>query len=122
MSTCAPESGESAAAKAVSFELRDAQRAFAALIDAHRRVGEFRGAQLRSVARRTLSALSADDRAELADWLALQFAAGTRHAADGALDIVARTDAGLIARVRRALPARVEMLAIRGKPNHFVAA
>jgi hypothetical protein len=122
MSTCAPESGESAALERVNLELRHAQRAFAALIDAHRRVGEFRGAQLRSAARRTLSALSADDRAELADWLALQLAAGARLAEESALGIVARTDAGLLARVRRALPARVEALAIRGGANHIVAA
>jgi hypothetical protein len=122
MNTCAPEAGESAASQQTSLELRHAQRAFAALIDAHRRVGEFRGAQLRSAARRTLSALSADDRAELADWLALQLAASARHAGEGALDLVARADVRLGARVRRTLPARVEALAIRGRPNHIVAA
>lgn len=122
MSTCAPESGESTALERVSFELRHAQRAFAALIDSHERVGEFGRAQLRSAARRTLSALSADDRVELADWLALQLAAGARDAAERVLGILARTDAGLLARVRRALPARVEALAIRGRANHIVAA
>ena len=72
MNTCAPGMGETAAADAASLELRHAQRAFAALVDAHARAGEFAGAQMRKLARRTLSALSADDRARLAEWLALQ--------------------------------------------------
>lgn len=119
MKNRAPEATESAASQPASLELRHAQRAFAVLIDAHRRVGEFRGAQLRSAARRTLSALSADDRACLADWLALQLAAGARHVGESAF---ARIDERLVARVRRALPERVEALAIRGGSNHIVAA
>ena len=122
MNTCAPDTGESAASHQVSLELRRAQRAFAALIDAHRRVGEFRAAQLRSAARRTLSALSADDRGELADWLALQLAASARNAGEGTLDLLARADERIGARVRRTLPARVEALAIHGRPNHIFAA
>lgn len=122
MNKCAPEAGEAAAAEPASLELRHAQRAFAASIDAHSRVGEFRGAQLRSVARRTLSELSADDRARLEEWLALLLAAGARHVAESALALVARIDMRLVARVRRALPARVEALAIQGRPDHIVAA
>lgn len=122
MNKCAPEAGEAAAAERASLELRHAQRAFAASIDAHSRVGEFRGAQLRSVARRTLSELSADDRARLEEWLALLLAAGARHVAESALGLVARIDMRLVARVRRALPARVEALAIQGRPDHIVAA
>lgn len=119
MNTCAPGMGETAAADAASLELRHAQRAFAALVDATGGAGEFRGAQLRKHARRTLSALSADDRARLAEWLALQIAAA---ASEHMLALAPRIDEALAARVRRALPARVEALAIRGGPNHIVAA
>jgi hypothetical protein len=102
--------------------LRFAQRAFAAVIDSHRRVGEFRGAQLRSVARRTLSGLSADDRTRLGDWLSLQIAAGGRNIEDSAISLIARIEAGIVARVRRALPRHVEALAMRAEANHIVAA
>jgi hypothetical protein len=120
MNKCAPEAGESASSEPVSLDLRYAQRAFAVLIEAHRRVGEFRAAQLRSVARRTLSALSADDRAALADWLSLQLA--TADAGESELGFLARVDMRLGARVRRALPERVEALAIRARASHIVAA
>ena len=122
MSTCAPESGESTALERVSFELRHAQRAFAALIDSHERVGEFGRAQLRSAARRTLSALSADDRARLADWLSLLLAADGSRVADASIVALARIDAAVVARVRRELPRRVEALAARGGASRIVAA
>jgi hypothetical protein len=122
MNKRAPEPGESASFQPASLELRCSQRAFAALIDTHRRVGEFRGAQLRSVARRTLSALSADDRGRLEDWLSLQLAAGDLPVTDNALGLFARIDMRLVARVRRTLPLRIEELAIAARPNHFVAA
>ncbi len=122
MNKCAPETGERASFQAASLELRSAQRAFAAVIDSHRRVGEFHGAQLRSVARRTLSALSADDRTRLADWLSLQIAAGARSIEDSAIGLIARIEAGIVARVRRALPRHVEALAIRDEANRIVAA
>ena len=122
MNECAPEAGGSTSHTPASLSLRHAQRAFAAVLDAARRVGEFRGAQLRSGARRTLSALSADDRAELAAWLTLQLATGRESSGERQLDLVARIDPGIVARVRRELPSRVEALAIRGGPNHIVAA
>jgi hypothetical protein len=127
MNKCAPETGDAAGAERASLGLRHAQRAFAAMLEAmsfgaSRSVGEFRGAQLRSVARRTLSALSADDRAQLTDWLTLQLAASSRQLGERAFDLVARIDLRLVARVRRALPARVEALAMRGGANHIVAA
>jgi hypothetical protein len=122
MNKCAPEAGELTAFQPASLELRYAQRAFAAVIDSSRRVGEFRGAQLRRGARRTLSALSADDRTRLADWLSLQIAAGARNIEDSALSLIARIEAGIVARVRRALPRHVEALAIRAEANHIVAA
>ena len=121
MNKCAPEAGE-LASQAASLELRCAQRAFAAVIDAQRYVGEFRGAQLRSVARRTLSALSADDRARLADWLSLQLAVSARSVEDNALGLLARIEAGIVARVRRSLPRRVEALATHAQAGHIVAA
>jgi hypothetical protein len=120
MNKCAPEAGESALSEPVSLELRHAQRAFAVLIEAHRRVGEFRGAQLRAIARRTLSALSADDRTTLADWLSLQLAA--TDAGESELGLLARVDMPIGARVRRALPERVEALAMHARANHIVAA
>ena len=127
MNTCAPDAGELAASQQASLELRRAQRAFAALIDAHRRVGEFRGAQLRSAARRTLSALSADDRARLADWLSLLLVARDSRVADDAIgdttmSALARIDVALVARVRRELPRRVEALAARVGTSRIVAA
>ena len=122
MNTCAPDAGGSASSSPATLTLRHAQRAFAAVLDAARRVGEFRGAQLRSAARRTLSALSADDRTELAAWLTLQLAAGAEAGGERVLGLVARIDPGLVARVRRELPSRVEALAMRGGPNHLVAA
>lgn len=122
MNTCAPETGQRASFQPASLELRSAQRAFAAVMDSHRRVGEFRGAQLRSVARRTLSALSADDRVRLADWLSLLIAAGARSIEDSALGLIARIEAGIVARVRRVLPRHVEALAIRAEAKQIVAA
>ena len=125
MNKCAPETGESASLEPVSLELRRAQRAFAALLEANRRVGEFRGAQLRRGARRTLSELSADDRAGLADWLSLQLAVGDNSVGENgesALGLLARIEMRLAARIRRALPARIEALASHGRPNHIVAA
>ena len=122
MNKCAPEAGGLASLQTASLELRCAQRAFAAVIDAQRHVGEVRGAQLRRGARRTLSALSADDRTHLADWLSLQLAVGAGSNEDNALGLLARIEAGIVARVRRALPRRVEALATRAPANHIVAA
>ena len=66
MSQCAPGTGGSNEFQAASLALRAAQRAFAASLESARDAGEFRDAQRRSAARRTLSALSADDRARKA--------------------------------------------------------
>ena len=84
---------------AADLPLRLAQRAFAALIEeparnAARNGAEFRLAQLRSAARRTLSALSADDQACLSRWLALQFVCAV-----AASPHLARVDATLAANV-----------------------
>ena len=98
-----------------SLPLRLAQRAFAALIedvgnDASRHA-EIHLARLRSQARRTLSALSADDQARIARWLALQFA--SRDAGDYARQWVARVDATLATGIE-ALQASVrEALSVR---------
>ncbi|HJT98246.1 MAG TPA: hypothetical protein VJ696_08010 [Rhodanobacteraceae bacterium] len=122
MTTSTPGSAVSALPEHVGIELREAQRAFAGSIDARRRAGEFREAQLRALARRTLSALSADDRARLAEWLSLALAAQGERTIETLQGSIARIDARLAAHVRRALPARVEALAIRGGPSRFVAA
>ena len=108
--------------RTASLPLRAAQRAFAAAIDGHRRGGEFRDAQRRAAARRTLSALSADDRARLADWLSLQLAAAAGRVGDGALALLERIDGRLVARVRRRLPLHAEALARRAGTSDIVAA
>jgi len=122
MNKCAPEAGESASIEPVSLELRYAQRAFAALVDAHPRAGEFRVAQLRAAANRTLSAMSADDRARLAGWLSLQLAAANRRDEEIVLGLLARIDARLVARIRRELPHYVEALAVHAEESRIVAA
>lgn len=54
-----------------SLPLREAQRAFAPLLEGGACAQAFRFARLRGVARRSLSVLSADDRVRLTRWLAL---------------------------------------------------
>ena len=122
MNECAPGTGDSIEFQPASLALRAAQRAFAVSLESARDAGEFRQAQWRSAARRTLSALSADDRARLADWLSLLLAAGDSRGVDDSIVAIARIDAGLVARVRRELPRRVEALAARGGANRVVAA
>jgi hypothetical protein len=88
-----------------SLPLRMAQRALAALIE------DVGNDASRSQARRTLSALSADDQAQIARWLALQFA--SRDAGEHAQQWVGRVDATLAAGIE-ALQASVrEALSIR---------
>ena len=103
----------SAAPDPATLALRRAQRACADALDAHRGIGEFRLAQLRAAMRRTLSELSADDRARLAEWIALQLAAAGRGLEDAALGMLARVDTGIAVRVSRALPVRTAALAAR---------
>ncbi len=95
------------ASSAAALALRLAQRAFAAFIeDAARNDssgGAFRAAQLRSAARRTLSALSADERPRLNRWLILQFAAGVTPDSAVARRWLARVDTRLGANVAAAV-------------------
>lgn len=112
MSTPAVAPNEDFTRYDVGLPLRYAQRAFAALIEAGRtRVGAFRFAQLRSAARRTLSALSADDHARLQRWLSLQLASGAQPADATPL---ARVDAMLAAQVGGALARAREELSAHG--------
>ena len=122
MNECAPGTGESIDFQAASLVLRAAQRAFAASLERAGDASEFRNAQRRGAARRTLSALSADDRARLADWLSLLLATSDSRVADASIVALARIDAALVARVRRELPLRVEALAARVGTSRFVAA
>jgi hypothetical protein len=122
MNQRAPGTGESAESQPASLALRAAQRTLAASLEVARDAGEFRQAQLRSGVRRTLSALSADDRARLADWLSLLLATGDLRVAEAQIGALARIDAALVARVRRVLPRRVEALASRGGATRIVAA
>ena len=86
------------------LSVRLAQRAFAALLEqADADVGtSFHAAQRRSAAWRTLSALSADDHAQLLRWLALQLASGATRVG-AACRSLARVDALLAATVSAAL-------------------
>jgi hypothetical protein len=110
------------AAQAASLALCIAQRAFAALIEQRSRAGEFRAAQMRSTASRTLSVMSADDRARLADWLSLQIATLPVHDADAVVGMLGRVDAWLAARIRRELPYVIAALAPRAGSGRVVAA
>jgi hypothetical protein len=122
MNKCAPGTGDSAGFQPASLALRAAQRAFAGSLERGNDAGEFRRAQQRAAARRTLSALSADDRARLADWISLLIATGDSRAVDASIGSLSRIDAALVARVRRELPRRVEALAARVGASRIVAA
>lgn len=122
MNQCAPGAGDSAEFTPASLALRAAQRAFAASLESGHGAGEFRRAQRRGTARRTLSALSADDRARLADWVSLLLATGDSRVVETSIGALARIDAALVARVRRELPRRVEALAARVGASRIVAA
>jgi hypothetical protein len=93
-------------AAAAPLALRLAQRAFSVVLEwPSRRAGAdaFRRAQLANGARRTLSALSADESAALARWLALQFASRGDATAARVQAALARLDAPLAAEVAAAL-------------------
>jgi hypothetical protein len=109
-------SGAIAAGREASLELRLAQRALAAWIETPPGAEALCEARLARDARRTLSALSADDRARCADWLALLIAARDRAEAQRLLGPFSRADAISIARVRRGVVARVGMLASSAAP------
>ena len=119
----AMQQGAMAPPRPTQLALRLAQRAFAALIDhqsGHRGSAQaWRGAQLRSLAQRTLPALSADDRADLARWLALQFA--VRDADPGSCQL-ARIDTTLCTQTVALLgPAHLELTAPRRASGAAVA-
>ena len=101
----------------VALALRLAQRAFAALIengarDRSARFGMFRSAQLRTAARRTLSALSADDRSRLSRWISLQVAASSARGTERVNEALARVDGLFAGRIGAALAqTRAELFA-----------
>lgn len=98
------------ASSEAGLPLRMAQRAFAALIEGGNR-GEFVAAQLRSTAKRTLSALSADEQSSLSRWLSLQLATSSVHRV-GTSSALTRVDAMLAAGIASTLPrTREELLA-----------
>jgi len=105
-SSNSPVSAPRTVARAPDLALRLAQRAFAAALEASARpsgAAGFPEAMRHRAARRSLSALSADDRQRLLAWLALQLACA------GTLESLARIDAALAERVDRlaTLPRRV---------------
>jgi hypothetical protein len=118
MTTPALAQNEEKASSDAGMPLRYAQRAFAALIEetgaeGARNAGAFRAAQLRSAARRTLSALSADDQAGLQRWLALQLASHDLQEGGTLRNPLARVDAMLAANVGNALARTLEELSSR---------
>jgi hypothetical protein len=118
MDLAGPQSGETMATSHASLALRVAQRVFAPLLETGVRHTTFRFAQLRSSARRTLSALSADDRVRLARWLALLCANGGEGAREFVEVRLARVDALLAA----AVVALLATLSDRHAPQGAVAA
>ena len=119
MTTPALAQNQENASSDAGMPLRYAQRAFAALIEemgaqGAANVGTFRAAQLRSAARRTLSALSADDQARLQRWLALQLASHDLQDGGAPRNPLARVDAMLAANVGSALMRTREELSLRG--------
>jgi hypothetical protein len=105
------------ASSEAGLPLRLAQRAFAAVLERRARDeagdgGEFVGAQLRSAARRTLSALSADEQIDLLRWLSLQLAAGGAGEMAVGSSRLTRVDALLAAGIAASLTrTREELLA-----------
>jgi hypothetical protein len=106
--------GAEQAASHASLALRVAQRCFAPLLETGVRHTTFRFAQLRSVARRTLSALSADDRVRLARWLALLGANGGDGAREFVESRLVRVDAMLATAVLALLATSPDRHAARG--------
>lgn len=103
----------------MALALRLAQRAFAALIengaaDRGARLDLFRTAQLRTAARRTLSALSADDRSRLSRWLSLQLAACSARGTERVNAALARVDALFADTIRTVLAQTREELFASG--------
>jgi len=105
---------ESAPVGDASLALRVAQRMFAPLLETGVRHTTFRFAQLRSGARRALSALSADDRVRLARWLALLCAHGGDRAHEFVDSRLLRVDALLAAAVLARLATWSDGQAARG--------
>ena len=123
MTSPATRQGAVVPRRPTQLALRLAQRAFAALIDhpSSRRGSTelLRGAQLRSLAQRTLPALSADARADLARWLALQFVARGAHPGSCQLS---RIDAMLCAQtIALMAPAHLELTTQRSANGAAVA-
>lgn len=118
MQPLSPSSHLTAANAFASHALRKAQRAFAPLLERSAGDTTFRFAQLRGAARRSLSALSADDRVRLAHWLALLCVAADAHAGEQRL---ARVDAPLAAVVSSASAALRETLAAHGEDGAVAA-
>jgi len=108
MTTPAVAQNQGKASSDAGLPLRFAQRAFAALIEetvteSAGNIGAFRAAQLRSAARRTLSALSADDQARLQRWLALQLVSQDLQDGGALRNPLPRVDAMLAANVGNSL-------------------
>ncbi|MEP7041613.1 MAG: hypothetical protein ABI843_01035 [Dokdonella sp.] len=118
MTTPALAQNQENASSDAGLPLRFAQRAFAALIEetgaeGATNIGTFRSAQLRSAARRTLSALSADDQARLQRWLALQLVSHDLRGGSPLRNPLARVDSMLAANVGNSLARTREELSAR---------
>ncbi|MEO5624677.1 MAG: hypothetical protein ABIQ70_01555 [Dokdonella sp.] len=78
-------------------------------------------AQLRSAARRTLSALSADEQSDLLRWLSLQLASGNAGELVNASSPLTRVDAMLAARIVAVLPRTQEELQLPARKGGAAA-
>ncbi len=119
MTTPALVQNQEKASSDAGLAFRFEQRAFAALIDetgarGSASIGAFRAAQLRSAARRTLSALSADDQVRLQRWLALQLVSHDLRDGGTPNNPLARVDAMLAANVGGSLARTREELSAHG--------
>jgi hypothetical protein len=123
MSAPAPLQSIEQASSAASLPLRLAQRAFAMWLDIARHesvaAGAFRAARLRRIARRTVSALSADDHARLIRWLAVQLV--TSVTGDAVMAALARVDAAIAAAAGTALARAREELHVAASGDAFAA-
>jgi hypothetical protein len=94
-----------------SWSFRLAQQAFAGLLEQRRRHSSFRVANQRRAARKTLSALSVDDRGLLERWLALQVMTTPAAETGDCIDALATVEPQLAGGVRAQLPRLAALLA-----------
>lgn len=88
-----------------SWSMRLAQQAFAQLLEDSARHSGFRVGARRTLARKTLSAMSVDDRGLFERWLSLQVLCAPTARATESINVLATVDAALATAVRSRLAA-----------------